>query len=69
MGLGHKVDGCGAWGILGLVLDHWWVELGFGMGGCGVRLAGLSDGLWVGGSVPDMAGCGFQGVPKLVLAH
>ena len=30
-GLGHQVAGCGTgWGVLGLMLAHWWVELVLG---------------------------------------
>ena len=30
-GLGHQVTGCGkGWGILELMLAHWWVELVLG---------------------------------------
>ena len=37
-------------GVLGLVLAHWWAELGSKVGGCGVRGPGYSFGLLLGGT-------------------
>ena len=38
--LAHDAAGCRSLGVLGLVLAHWWAELGFKVGGCGVGAAG-----------------------------
>ena len=49
-----------AWGVLGLVLAHWWTEPCSGMVSCGARVPGSSVGLLVGGVSSCMAGCGFE---------
>lgn len=38
------------WGILGLMMIHWWVELDSGMGGHAAGVTRISDGLLVGGT-------------------
>lgn len=63
--LAHDAAGCRSLGVLGLVLAHWWAELGFKVGGCGVGGPGYSFGLLLGGTscwhgwlcgVPKLAG-------------
>ena len=53
--------------VSGLVLAHWWAELGSGMNGCRAGGPQSSVGLllWGVGAVIYMAGCRFQVVPKL----
>lgn len=50
----------------GLVLAHWWAELGPKAWLQGPRVPKLVEHLWV-GLVPDTASCGIQGVPKQCL--
>ena len=52
--------------VPGLVLAHFWVELGSGVGGCGFGGSGTSASLLVGRLIFDTAGCGIQCIPKLV---
>lgn len=58
------------WGILGLVLAHWWMELcpwGVWLQSPGGIRAGV--GILVGTLVLVTAGCGVHDVLKLVLAY
>ena len=55
-------------GCLGLGLAQWWAEPGSRVVIVGSGFPDLELACWQVELVPDMAGCGFWGVLKLVLA-
>lgn len=59
-GPGQEATGCKYHGLQGLLLVHWWAELGFWVGGCGARSSGSSIHL--------LLGVGVWGVSKLAWA-
>ena len=56
-------------GVLGQVLAHWWAEVGSGVVDGGLGVSDRMSAYWWARLVPEMAGYGVQGVPKLVLAY
>lgn len=75
---GRKIAGCKTLGVPGLVLAHWWEELGSGMSDHRAGVPRSNAGLLAGGvdfwsgrlrSAKYLAAGGWSSGPKLPLAH
>lgn len=53
VGPGHKMAGCGALVVEGLMLAHWQAELGSEVGGCGPNFLDLALACWWVGPAPS----------------